>query len=117
MLFMDKKEIVNAIREWVIADTKIKELQKDISKERKIKKDLTEKLTSIMKDNDIDEFNINKGKLVYTRAKSKAPLSKKHLLNSLSEFYKNDTEMVNELTKYIMESREEIYKDCIKHKD
>ena len=117
MLFMDKKEIVNVIKQWVVIDTKIKDLQKSISKERKIKKDLTEKLSSIMKDNDIDEFDINKGKLVYTRAKTKAPLSKKHLLNSLSEFYKNDIEMVNELTKYIMESREEIYKDCIKHKD
>tara|TARA_Y100000741_G_C18172927_1_gene526050 strand:+ start:202 stop:546 length:345 start_codon:yes stop_codon:yes gene_type:complete len=114
---MDKKDVINIIKEWVILDKKIKQLQHNISIERKAKKSLTEKLSLVMKDNDIDEFDINKGKLVYTRSKTRAPLSKKHLLNSLSEFYKEDEGMVEELTKFIMESREEIYKDIIKHKE
>ena len=65
----------------------------------------------------IDEFDINNGKLIYTKSKSKAPLSKKHLLNSLNDFYKNDVEMADQLTKFIMDSRLEVTKEQIKHKD
>ena len=70
-----------------------------------------------MKSNNIDEFDINNGKLIYTKSKSKAPLSKKHLLNSLTDFYKNDVEMADQLTKFIMDSRLEVTKEQIKHKD
>ena len=113
----DKNKVIDLIRTWVSYDDKIKILQKDLANLRKEKKGITENLTSIMKENNIDEFDINNGKLVYTRSKTKAPLSKKHLLNSLNQFYKNDSDMVNELTKFIMESRVEVTKEQIKHKD
>ena len=113
----DKNKIIDLVRRWVLFDDKIKNLQKELTTLRKEKKTITENLTSIMKENNIDEFDINNGKLVHTRSKTKAPLSKKHLLNSLNQFYKNDSDMVIELTKFIMESREEVTKDQIKHKD
>lgn len=113
----DKNKIIELVRRWVLYDNKIKNLQKELASLRKEKKITTENLTGIMKENNIDEFDINNGKLVYTRSKTKAPLSKKHLLNSLNEFYKNDSDMVIELTKFIMESRVEVTKDQIKHKD
>tara|TARA_Y100000816_G_C26080178_1_gene569218 strand:+ start:172 stop:519 length:348 start_codon:yes stop_codon:yes gene_type:complete len=113
----DKNKVIEIIRKWVILDDRIKTLQKDLLVLRKEKKAITENLTTIMKENNIDEFDINSGKLVYTRSKTKAPLSKKHLLNSLNQFYKNDSDMVTELTTFIMESRAEVTKDQIKHKD
>lgn len=114
---MGDNQVVALIKNWITYDEKIKQLQKEIANSRKEKKVLTEKLTQIMKSNNIDEFDINKGKLVYNKVKTKAPLSKKHLLTSLNQFYKNDNEMVEELTKFIMESREEVTKEQIKHKD
>lgn len=114
---MGDNQVVALIKNWITYDEKIKQLQKEIANNRKEKKFLTEKLTQIMKSNNIDEFDINKGKLVYNKVKTKAPLSKKHLLTSLNQFYKNDNEMVEELTKFIMESREEVTKEQIKHKD
>ena len=114
---MGDNQVVVLIKNWITYDEKIKQLQKEIANNRKEKKVLTEKLTQIMKSNNIDEFDINKGKLVYNKVKTKAPLSKKHLLTSLTQFYKNDNEMVKELTNFIMESREEVTKDQIKHKD
>lgn len=114
---MGDNQVVVLIKNWITYDEKIKKLQKEIANNRKEKKVLTEKLTHIMKSNNIDEFDINKGKLVYNKVKTKVPLSKKHLLTSLTQFYKNDNEMVEELTKFIMESREEVTKDQIKHKD
>jgi hypothetical protein len=114
---MSDNQVVVLIKTWITYDEKIKNLQKEIASNRKEKKVLTEKLTQIMKSNNIDEFDMNKGKLVYNKVKSKVPLSKKHLLTSLNHFYKNDNEIVEELTKFIMESREEVTKDQIKHKD
>ncbi len=113
----DKAKLIELIRNWVSHDDKIKTLQKELSILRKDKKVLTESLTTIMKSNNIDEFDINNGKLIYTKSKSKAPLSKKHLLNSLTDFYKNDVEMADQLTKFIMDSRLEVTKEQIKHKD
>ena len=113
----DQNEIINLIKNWIAYDDRIKVLQKELAFKRKEKKALTEKLTDIMKNNEIDEFDINSGKLVYTRSKVKSPLSKKHLLSSLNEFYKNEPDMVEELTKYIMDTRTEITKEQIKHKD
>lgn len=114
----NKNAIIDLVKKWVTVDDKIKSFQKELTIIRKEKKIITESLSRIMKENDIDELNINNnGKLVYTQSKSKAPLSKKHLLNSLNQFYKNDQDMVNELTKFIMDSRSEVTKDQIKHKD
>ena len=80
----DKNKLIELVRKWVLFDDKIKHLQKELTHLRKEKKIITENLTGIMKENNIDEFEINNGKLVYTRSKTKAPLSKKHLLNYTS---------------------------------
>ena len=40
-----------------------------------------------MKSNEIDCFDINDGKLVYTQNKVKTPLSKKHLMSALMNYY------------------------------
>ena len=57
-----------------------------------------------MKQNEIDVFNIPDGELIYTRTKTKKPLSKKHLLLSLSEYFKEDKNMVEQLGKFILDT-------------
>ena len=54
-----------------------------------------------MKQNEIDVFNIPDGELIYTRTKTKKPLSK-HLLLSLSEYFKEDKNIVEQLGKFIL---------------
>jgi hypothetical protein len=113
----NKNEMINIIKRWMEIDRNLKVLQKQSQELRKEKKVLTESLTNIMKNNDIDEFDINNGKLIYSRSKVKAPLSKKHLLESLNKYYKNDETLVDQLATFIMESRQETVKDVIKHKE
>ena len=113
----NKNEMISIIKRWMEIDRNLKVLQKQSQELRKEKKVLTESLTNIMKHNDIDEFDINNGKLVYSRSKVKAPLSKKHLLESLNKYYKNDETLVDQLATFIMESRQETVKDVIKHKE
>ena len=111
-----KDELVNHIKDWIQIDNEMKMLQGELKQRRLKKKDLTERLVETMKDNDIDCFNMKDGKLVYAQNKVKTPLSKKHLMTSLLNYFKDDEETALLVSKFIMESRETKLKDVIKHK-
>ena len=115
---MSNEQLLDNVKSWLSLDNEIRSLQKQIKQKRKDKKSITDNLVVIMKDNDIDQFNIPDGELVYTKTKTKAPLSKKHLLASISTFFKNsnDPRLVQELSSYIMNSRQEKEKENIKRK-
>ena len=71
---MDTKEqLVNHIREWIEIDNGISGLQKQIKELRENKKELTNSLVNVMKSNEIDCFDINDGKLIYSKSKVKKP--------------------------------------------
>ena len=112
-----KDVLVNKIKEWIIHDDKIKELQKQIKEHRTEKKELTTALVDIMKTNEIDCFDINDGKLLFCKNKVKTPLNKKTLLASLEKFFENtpgiNPEVVSE---FILESRETQLKENIRRK-
>ena len=116
---MDKEKLISNVRDWISIDNEIKQLQKLTKQKRKEKKELRQDLVDTMKSHDIRCFDISDGKLMYTSSKVKAPLSKKHLLKSLSEWFKNDptsNEKINQLSKHILDSREEKIKENIKRK-
>jgi len=111
-----KQELVGLIKEWISCDNKIKQCQKTAKELREEKKSLTETLVTVMKSNEIDCFDINDGKLVYTQNKVKTPLSKKHLMSALMNYYKDDPKSAEEVSNFIMESREEKVKESIRRK-
>ena len=111
-----QQELLENVKTWLDIDNQIRTLQKEIRDRRKLKKDLTQSLVGIMKTQDIDALNVPDGQLIYNKTKSKAPLSKKHLLTSLATYFKDDKRIVEELTKFIMESRQEKEKENIKRK-
>ena len=113
---MSNKQLLENVKTWLDIDNEIRTLQKEIRNRRKLKKDLTQNLVDIMKTQDIDALNVPDGQLIYNKTKTKAPLSKKHLLTSLTIFFKNDKRIVDELAKYIMETRQEKEKENIKRK-
>ena len=112
----NQQELLENVKTWLDIDNQIRALQKEIRDRRKLKKELTQSLVGIMKTQDIDALNVPDGQLIYNKTKTKAPLSKKHLLVSLAQFFKNDQRMVDELSKYIMETRQEKEKENIKRK-
>ena len=50
----DKSRLVENVKNWLQIDTEIKQLQQEIRKRRKIKKDMTDSLVQIMKTQNID---------------------------------------------------------------
>ena len=111
-----KEHLVNNIKEWIKLDNEISDLKAQVKEKTNKKKGLTENLVTVMKTNKIDCFDINGGALVYKSNKVKKPINAKTLLSALQSYYKTDTAVAEELTKQIMESREEQVKESIKRK-
>ena len=101
----DKDQLIENVKTWLTIDNDIKKLQKAVKNKRKEKKELTENLVNIMNQRDIDCMNTAQGQLIKTTKKTKAPLSKKHLVNSIQSYFKDDGEKVQELCNYILNSR------------
>jgi hypothetical protein len=111
-----KEQLVNNIKEWIKMDTEIADLKAQIKDRNNKKKNLTENLVTVMKTNKIDCFDINGGALVYKTNKVKKPINGKTLLIALQNYYKSDPKVAEDLTKHIMDSREEQVKETIKRK-
>jgi len=115
-IIMSNQILVTNIKSWLTLDNEIKNLQRLIKEKRKEKKMYTQALVNIMKQNEIDAFDINDGKLLYTSSKTKVPLSKKHLIESVSKFFDNDENTTKKLCEFILNTRELKTKENIKRK-
>jgi len=102
----DTNNLRDSVKNWLQIDNEIKQLQKEIKKRRNMKKQITDQLINTMKSNDIDVMNIPDGRLVKTTNRVKAPLSKKHLIQSLLIYFKEDPDMVKNLSSHIMDTRQ-----------
>ena len=111
-----KEELISNIKEWIKIDTDIIKLKAEIKEKTKKKKDLTDSLINVMKKNSIDCFDINGGALMYKQKKTKKTISAKFLLSQLEEYYKDKPEVAKEITKHVLDNREEDFKDEIHRK-
>ena len=95
------------IREWVKLEEESVALKQRMKQISQGKKEISAKLLVVMKEHDLDEFDLNQeGKLVRQVKKTKQGLSKKTLLTSLTHYYKNETE-AKKTTDYILNTRAE----------
>jgi hypothetical protein len=111
-----KEQLVNNIKEWIKIDNDISQFRAQIKEKNACKKKLTEDLVTVMKKNEIDCFDINDGSLVYKQSKVKKPINSKTLLTSLQSYYKDNPKIAEDLTKHVMDNREEQIKETIKRK-
>lgn len=111
-----KEQLVNKIRDWVKIDTEIAQLKAEIKDRNNKKKLITTELVTVMKTNQIDCFDINGGALVYKKSVVKKPINGKSLMTILQNYYKTQPEVAEELTKHILDNREEKIKETIKRK-
>ena len=113
-----KEELSKIIKDWVNIDNEIKILQKEIKDRRNNKKILTNSLIEIMKTNEIDCFDINNGKIMYSKNNVKKPITKKHLLNCLSKYFDDGSGINSDnVVQFILDNREIVIKDNIRLKN
>ena len=110
----NKAELIQIIKDWITTDNEIRELNKQ-AKQRKDKLNkISQNLMNTMKENEIDEFNVNDGKIMYAKTSVKKPITKKNLLSILSKYYKGDTTQATDVNNFILDNREEVVKETIK---
>ena len=113
-----KEQIVNNIKEWIHYDNEIKRLQKEVKIRKEKQKGLTDTIVKVMKAKEIDCFDINGGKLIYSQNKTKQTINKQHILTCLEKYFKDngDENMITDLTNFILENREIKVKETIRRK-
>ena len=111
-----KEQLINIIKEWVKNDNDIRTLKKEINKRKEQKKNITDNLMTIMKDNEIDCFDINDGKICYSKKSIKKPITKKYLMDILLKYHNNDLTKASDVHTFINENREEVVKETIERK-
>tara|TARA_Y100000768_G_scaffold206226_1_gene155428 strand:+ start:20049 stop:20405 length:357 start_codon:yes stop_codon:yes gene_type:complete len=113
-----KDQVVDLIKGWLKNDKELKLLQNEVKMRRIKKKEISTQLVNIMKDNEIDSFDISEGKIIHTQKKTKSALSKKHILNALTSYFAENPEVeVEEISNYIMGARDTKIVDDIRHKE
>jgi hypothetical protein len=112
----NKQEIVEQIKEWVRLDAEIAQLKAEVKQRNQRTKDISAWLIETMKQYNIDEFKLSGEKIVRQTRKTKKPLSRKHLMECLTKFYEDTPDTAEELTKSIMDSREEKINETIRKK-
>jgi hypothetical protein len=115
---LKKDKVVLDIKEWIKCDNEIRQLQREIKIRKELQGKLTNNIMSTMKSKDIDCFDLNDGKIMYTQTKIKSSLNKKHLLACIDKYFSDneDKDIANDLTNYILDSRETKIKESIKRK-
>jgi len=111
-----KDELIFHIKEWIKLDTEITNLKNQVKEKNNKKKELTGTLVDVMKNNNIDCFDINGGSLIYKQKKTTRTISAKFLLSQLEEHYKEQPELAKEITKKVLDNRIKVVKDEITRK-
>jgi hypothetical protein len=111
-----KEQLKDHLRQWVRVENEISTLSAEIKKRKLIHQQLSASLLRVMKQNEIDCFDIANGRIVYSKTKSRAPLNNGQLKHALTTYYKDDVEKANSLTEFLLASRVEKTRESIKMK-
>ena len=93
------------IKEWMATEDELRTLSAAIREKRKRAKTVKTMITEIMRGNKIGQLKSSAGALVRETKATKSPLTKKYLVESLTEFFKGDAEMAKKCAAFIDEHR------------
>jgi uncharacterized protein (UPF0335 family) len=111
-----KEQLKDHLRYWVRIENEISTLSAEIKKRKLIHQQLSASLLKVMKQSEIDCFDIANGRIVYSKTKSRAPLNNGQLKSALTTYYKDDKDKVDSLTEFLLSSRVEKTRETIKMK-
>ena len=102
-----KEQLIISIREWVKIDNEIRKLKKEENKRNQEQKRISTQLIEVMSKNEIDEFELNDGKIMYTKKSVKKPITKRILLDLLQKYHDGDLQKATDINNFILTNREE----------
>ena len=105
--------MLQVVKTWMKNDNEIRALQKQQQIRKAENNRLSIQLMEIMKENEIDCFEIKNGKIMYKKRTMKKAISKKMLLQVLSTYFRGDEQQAEALNHYIMDNREVVVKETV----
>ena len=112
-----KDQLVGSIRDWIQVDNDMKKIQLKLKTLRQQKKKITIGLVEVMKNNEIDCFDITGGKIMYTQNRVKSALNKKHILTCLDKYFEDNPNInTEEVGNFILDNRAIKTTESIRHK-
>ena len=108
-----KEQLQSSVKEYLELDDQIKMLSKAARERRKKKKELSEYILQLMEQNELTQMNLKDGKLIYAKSNNLVPLNKKHIVSSLSSYFR-DEHKATELFDYLMKNRNRVEKVRLK---
>jgi hypothetical protein len=93
------------VRTWIELDDSIKSLQNAIKERRHAKKHLTDRITSFMNTNEIEDLITKNGRIRYKTNYVKAPLSHTDIHDRICTFFESDTSTAKDLLSVVFGTR------------
>ena len=104
------------VQAWVVNDNQIRALNKKMRELRQEKKAHTEKMIDVMKQYEIDNFDVKDGQIHYRTQNHREPLTQKKLLSILASHPQMNEHQANLLGQFIYDSRKTVQRDVISRK-
>jgi hypothetical protein len=111
-----KDQLKDYLRQWVRVENEIGTLNAEIKKRKLLHQQLSASLLSVMRQNEIDCFDLANGRIVYSKTKIRAPLNNGQIKTALTTYYKDDADKATNLTQFLLASRVEKTRESIKMK-
>jgi len=110
------EQLKTKVREWVKTENEIKLLQKELTKKRKDKANVSNDLMYLMKIHNIANVDVQNGQICYSKTTTKKPINQKTLLNLLSKYFDGNEDQATRIGQFVYENRESVEKEFIKMK-
>jgi hypothetical protein len=112
----EKQNLFDVVKSWVVNDNQIRALNKKLKQLRTEKKQNNELMIEIMKQNNIDNFDLKDGQIRYKKESKREPLTQKKLIEILGTHPQIGEEQAKHLNQFIYDRRKVTEKDVIVRK-
>ena len=101
----ENKPLIEIVKSWVTLDNQIRALTNKLKDLRKEKKTKNEEMIRVMKENQIDNFDLKDGQILYKKETKREALTQKRLLDILSKHPQLGEEQAKHLNQFIYDRR------------
>jgi hypothetical protein len=108
-----EQTLIDIVKNWVTLDNQIRAMAKKSKELRTAKKAQNELMIKVMKENNIDNFDLKDGQIRYKKETHREPLTQKTLIKILSKHPNLGTEQAKHLNQFIFDGRKVTEKDVI----
>jgi predicted transcriptional regulator len=113
---INKENLIQTVKAWVHVDNQIKQVNKVLKTLRDEKKEQNKKMISLMKMNNIDNFEMKDGQIQYKKYSKRESLTQKKLVEILSTHPQLQPDQVNMLNEFVYENRKMVNQEVIVRK-